>query len=170
MLGPGGEQCGGFLVASGGTCDIDQSLGERWLAEVRAQQGERLLGATVSGEEARVGLQRHRMPGLHTDPGDLDRLVDTAPALQQLGRSYDGRPPAGCQVRGEYLQRVGLSALLTQQPRPRQRAEPLSATGLHLGHVDVAAFEQPRDQLRRDAAGPRPGPVVKISDVHGHAP
>lgn len=169
VFGPGSDQRGGLLVAAGGARDLDQDA-EGQFAYVPTQQGERLLRAAVPHQQARVGLQCHRVSGLHADPGDLDRLVDAAPALQQRGRGCDGRPPAGRQVRAEHLQRVDLPALLTQQPRPRQRAEPLPASGVQLHHVDVAAFEQPRDQLRRDAPGPRPGPVFKISSVHGHAP
>ncbi|MFJ7062603.1 hypothetical protein ACIQVA_33740 [Streptomyces microflavus] len=104
------------------------------------------------------------MPDSHPGPEGLDRFLAPAPVLQTAVH----QPVAV--YGGEHLQYVDLAAPLAQQPRPRKRAEPLPPSGLQFHNVQVAAFEQPRNQLGRDTAGPRPDPEVKISSVHGHAP
>ncbi|MFJ7496837.1 hypothetical protein ACIQZB_37945 [Streptomyces sp. NPDC097727] len=99
-----------------------------------------------------------------------DRLLTASAFLQQPGRGCGCCPPARGQVRVEHLERLDLPVLPAERSCPLQRAEPLPAARLALHLLGVAELEQPRDQLRRDAAGPCPGPVFKIRSVHDHAP
>lgn len=73
-------------------------------------------------------------------------------------------------VGGEHLQRLLLAALTGRQPRPLLGAEPLPTTGPQLHLLDMAEFQKPGDQMRRDAAGLRPDPIVKSTNVHDDVP
>jgi hypothetical protein len=48
------------------------------------------------------------------------------------------------------------------------KLHPMAGPKLH--HLGMAELEKPGDQMRRDAARLRPGPIVKISSVHSDVP
>ncbi|MFD5559223.1 hypothetical protein [Kitasatospora griseola] len=161
---PGGEQFGGFLVAVG---DVDRGVGDGRLADVRQQQVERLCGSAVAGQQTGVVLQCVRVSEGRAGPDGLDRRVDPSPVLQQFGQRHDRRPPARRGVRGEDLDRLGQAAPFGEQPGPGLRAEPLAAPRPVRHHGGMTVCQQAGDQFRRDAAGDRSGPVLKIIGVHG---